>query len=746
MKHRKLWTRCIAALLSIISAFACFALSACGDKDKKPADNTPEEYTVTFDLQGHGAAIGAKKVNSGEKVAEPTEPTDSEYDFGGWYKEAGCENKYDFNSAVTGNFTLYAKWTPKSPATPTQYTVTFDLQGHGAAIDAKSVNEGGKVAEPAEPTDSEYDFGGWYKEAGCENKYDFNSAVTGNFTLYAKWTPKQTTPADTSVPFTGKVYFVGDSTVCEFDDKYYIPRYGYGTQLYNYLNCDKNNIVNIALSGRSSWSYTYNLSQDSSNKCKLDATVSCYEYLCSHLSAGDYLIIGFGHNDEKTEVKRYTDPTLAANDQSTMIGDYNAQRPVSFKYILKHYYIDVAKEKGATPILCTPIVRLQTDANKAKYDTDHTTTTGSAKATDVEPNVTTTWNGGNYPSAIKALAEEEDLLCIDLTQTTREEYKAMTYEEASLFHAATGAEWVDKTAKTDKKPTGTDNTHTNYYGAMKNAYYIAQAIKNSDLPLKNSVRTDKTKPVYEDYEQLCINADYVIPDTEPFNPQTDVSTHWTGITGVTADATEPHTQYKWYATAFGNGVKVADYTIAQSGDADNPSFRISAADGKGKIASDNDMLAAVFIQVPFDTAFTVTAKANVEKYGGNQAGFGIMIRDDIHIDFAETVSSNYVNAGLRGDSKTNYYGYCRNGGALSNSQQKGEAPVGEYNLTLSRTSQSISVQINNATIGNKTYAAESDFDLAVADSRYVYICLWATRGTTVTYSDITFTSGVWQQA
>lgn len=162
-------------------------------------------------------------------------------------------------------------------------------------------------------------------------------------------TPEQ----DTSVKFTGKIYLVGDSTVCDFgstDKALYIPRYGYGTQIQEYINIDKANVINIALSGRSSYSFT------KENK---------YSQL-SNITNGDYLIIGFGHNDEKYEADRYSDPTLSSSDTSTMIGTYNAQRPVSFKYILKHYYIDLAVSKGATPILCTPIVRLASDS--AKYD------------------------------------------------------------------------------------------------------------------------------------------------------------------------------------------------------------------------------------------------------------------------------------------------------------------------------------------------------------------------------------------
>lgn len=69
-------------------------------------------YTVTFNANGHGTAPSAQTVNSGDKAAKPTDPTASGYTFGGWYTNAECTGTaYDFNTAVTSNLTLYAKWT-----------------------------------------------------------------------------------------------------------------------------------------------------------------------------------------------------------------------------------------------------------------------------------------------------------------------------------------------------------------------------------------------------------------------------------------------------------------------------------------------------------------------------------------------------------------------------------------------------------------------------------------------------------
>lgn len=78
-------------------------------------------------------------------------------------------------------------------ATPPTYTVTFNANGHGTAPAAQEVIQGNKATQPAAPTATGYTFGGWYREAGCTNAFDFNTAINANITLYAKWTATPTT-------------------------------------------------------------------------------------------------------------------------------------------------------------------------------------------------------------------------------------------------------------------------------------------------------------------------------------------------------------------------------------------------------------------------------------------------------------------------------------------------------------------------------------------------------------------------
>lgn len=166
-----------------------------------------DTYTVTFNANGHGTAPASQTVLSGNKAAEPTAPTASGWTFGGWYKDSACTDtlKYDFNTPVTSNLTLYAKWTedtPVTPPAPASYTVSFNMSGHGTQITGQTVEDGGKATKPADPIASGYTFKGWYTDSTFQTAFDFGTAIHADTTLYAKWVVNSV-PADPSSPQTG---------------------------------------------------------------------------------------------------------------------------------------------------------------------------------------------------------------------------------------------------------------------------------------------------------------------------------------------------------------------------------------------------------------------------------------------------------------------------------------------------------------------------------------------------------------
>jgi uncharacterized repeat protein (TIGR02543 family) len=68
-----------------------------------------QKYTVTINTNG-GNSITAQIIEHGKKVINPDHPTKSGHTFSGWYTDATLETAYDFESAVKGNITIYARW------------------------------------------------------------------------------------------------------------------------------------------------------------------------------------------------------------------------------------------------------------------------------------------------------------------------------------------------------------------------------------------------------------------------------------------------------------------------------------------------------------------------------------------------------------------------------------------------------------------------------------------------------------
>ncbi len=138
--------------------------------------------TVTFNSNG-GSKVENQKIKSGEKVVEPTNPTRYGYLFDGWYLN---NTKYDFDTAVTKNITLTAKWN-EDPSIK-RYEVKFDSDG-GSSVTSQRVIENEKATTPKVPTKKDYKFVEWQLD---NKKYNFNDKVTKNITLKAIWRELET--------------------------------------------------------------------------------------------------------------------------------------------------------------------------------------------------------------------------------------------------------------------------------------------------------------------------------------------------------------------------------------------------------------------------------------------------------------------------------------------------------------------------------------------------------------------------
>ena len=145
------------------------------DKTNIPNPNgTP--VTVTYAYGALGGTYATQIVQAGEKAIEPDVPSRQGYQFTDWYLD---DTKYDFNTAVTGNMTLTAKWTANS------YTITFDTDG-GSKIDPITQDYGTQITAPADPTREGYTFIGWDKAIPA-------TMPAENMIITAKWKVNQYT-------------------------------------------------------------------------------------------------------------------------------------------------------------------------------------------------------------------------------------------------------------------------------------------------------------------------------------------------------------------------------------------------------------------------------------------------------------------------------------------------------------------------------------------------------------------------
>lgn len=209
------------------------------------------------------------------------------------------------------------------------------------------------------------------------------------------------------------VYIVGDSTV--EDNK--APFRGWGYCMPEYV-AEGVTVRNHALSGRSSKSF-------------LDEGL--FEPVRENIAVGDLLLIQFGHNDEKLDEERRTEPDSTFPEKLSI-------------------YIDTALNAGAQPVLMTPVSRRH-------YNED-----GTMKFTH-----------GAYPDAIRKLAAERGVPLIDLKMLTRELYLQLGREEtAKLFVQLKPGENPDF-------PDGHDDlTHYNETGARAVCGLIVKEMRKDE--------------------------------------------------------------------------------------------------------------------------------------------------------------------------------------------------------------------------------------------------------------------------
>ena len=197
--------------------FAAAALVACGGGNNDPKT---EKFTVSFDSQG-GSAVASQEVEKGKFATRPEDPTKSNYEFAGWFKEAGCENSFEFDTeAIVANTTVYANWLDTSAGDVKKATFYYNYTGAPAEVYKEvSFKDGSRISKPADPTRTGYEFAGWFKEETFATEFNTLTKYSGNQKFYAKWLKVFTMEAE-NTQLTGIEWTIDlDGVVTEGGDK-----------------------------------------------------------------------------------------------------------------------------------------------------------------------------------------------------------------------------------------------------------------------------------------------------------------------------------------------------------------------------------------------------------------------------------------------------------------------------------------------------------------------------------------------
>ena len=223
-------------------------------------------------------------------------------------------------------------------------------------------------------------------------------------------------------PRKKNVWMIGDSTMAiKAPDKF--PETGWGVAFATRFNAHTE-VQNRARNGRST---------------KSCINEGMWKEVYEGIQPGDYVFIQFGHNDEKVH-KPNTGTTIA-----------------EYKTNLSFFVTETRSKKG-NPILLTPIAR------RAFAD---------GKLVDTH---------GEYPDAVRQVADSLDVPLIDLTTETSAVLSKLGEERSvSLFlHLPEGYPNYPKGA--------VDNTHLNEHGAETIANLVVQEMKRQGIPLVNDLK------------------------------------------------------------------------------------------------------------------------------------------------------------------------------------------------------------------------------------------------------------------
>ena len=245
------------------------------------------------------------------------------------------------------------------------------------------------------------------------------------------------------------IFVIGDSTAANKDTTGGKVERGWAMMLQNCFDPEYIVVDNHAVNGRSSKSF-------------IDE--GRWDKVLEKIKPGDYVIIQFGHNDEKPQPDRHTEPGS------------------TFDYNLARFVMDT-REKGGIPVLMNCVVRRNFYVKAPENDDDEKLRTSTfkdgAKMVEGDSLIDT---HGLYRSAPILVAQRTNCHFIDANQITHDLEQELGREGSKKLHM-----WF-RPGEEPSEPKGKqDNTHYNIYGAQVVANLLADALCE-EIPLLTRYR------------------------------------------------------------------------------------------------------------------------------------------------------------------------------------------------------------------------------------------------------------------
>lgn len=228
---------------------------------------------------------------------------------------------------------------------------------------------------------------------------------------------------------------IGDSTMANKDISGGKMERGWGMMLKNFFTEDVI-VDNHALNGRSSKSFI---------------SEGHWQKVVEKIKPGDYVFIQFGHNDEKDDPKRHTDPGTTF--------DENLRK-----------FVKETRMRGGIPVLFNSVVRrIFTNSTTAVADDD----TRSNSSADLVEGDTLVDTHGDYLQSPRNVARELDVPFVDANKITHDLEQGLGPDKSKKLHM-----WYLPNEVSSLPKGRQDNTHYNVYGAYVVAGLLADAVSD----------------------------------------------------------------------------------------------------------------------------------------------------------------------------------------------------------------------------------------------------------------------------